>query len=75
MMLLQVEGLAKAFNGFQVVRDFGLNLSEGARHAIIGPNGAGKTTVFNLITGWVRSDAGFVKVDGRDVTTLPPHLR
>jgi branched-chain amino acid transport system ATP-binding protein len=75
MTLLQAEGLAKSFNGFEVIRDFGLNLSEGARRAIIGPNGAGKTTVFNLITGWVRPDAGFVKIDGEDVTALAPYQR
>jgi branched-chain amino acid transport system ATP-binding protein len=47
----------------------------GERQAIIGPNGAGKTTLFNLISGDVRTDAGRVEFDGRDVTREPPHRR
>ncbi|MGH8875243.1 MAG: ABC transporter ATP-binding protein, partial [Acidimicrobiia bacterium] len=40
---------------------------------VIGPNGAGKTTLFNLITGYLRPDAGRVLFDGADVTGHPTH--
>jgi branched-chain amino acid transport system ATP-binding protein len=50
-----------------------LSIAQGQTAAVIGPNGAGKTTLFNLITGHVRSDAGAVVLEGRDVTGLAPH--
>jgi lipopolysaccharide export system ATP-binding protein len=40
-----------------------------------GPNGAGKTTTFNLVVGLLRPRAGRVLLDGRDITSLPMHLR
>ncbi len=41
--------------------------------AVIGPNGAGKTTLFNLITGFLPPDRGYILFDGRDLTGRPPH--
>jgi ABC-type branched-subunit amino acid transport system ATPase component len=41
--------------------------------AIIGPNGAGKTTLFNVISGFIRADAGRCFVRGQETTDLSPH--
>lgn len=41
--------------------------------AIVGPNGAGKTTLINVLTGFVRSDAGSYFLEGEDITGLAPH--
>ena len=35
---------------------------------LIGPNGSGKTTLFNIITGYLRADAGTIRFAGREVT-------
>jgi branched-chain amino acid transport system ATP-binding protein len=43
--------------------------------ALIGPNGAGKTTCFNLLTGFLRPDAGRILFRGEDITPLSPHRR
>ena len=37
---------------------------------LIGPNGAGKTTAFNLLSGFLRPDAGEIRFDGRSVVGL-----
>lgn len=71
-MLLQVEHLKKAFGGLQATNDVSFTLEPGELSAIIGPNGAGKSTLFNLITGYIRPDAGRVLFDGRDVTGASP---
>jgi branched-chain amino acid transport system ATP-binding protein len=72
MNALELVGLAKSFGALVVINDLHLAVQSGARHAIIGPNGAGKTTLFNLITGWLRPDAGRILVDGADITQLSP---
>ena len=41
--------------------------------AIIGPNGAGKTTLFNVLTGFLRPDAGRCYWGNRDITRVAPH--
>ena len=72
-MLLEVAGLTKRFGGVGAVQSVDLAVEQGQALGIIGPNGAGKTTLINLISGHFRPDAGRVRLDGEDVTGLPPH--
>ncbi len=71
--MLAVHDVRKAFDGFLAVAGVSLQVARGETAAIIGPNGAGKTTLFNLITGHLKPDAGRVRLEGRDITGLPPH--
>jgi len=48
-------------------------VSRGERHAIIGPNGAGKSTLFNLISGRFAPTTGSIRLNGENVTGLPPY--
>ncbi|MBU0516970.1 MAG: ABC transporter ATP-binding protein [Proteobacteria bacterium] len=41
--------------------------------AVIGPNGSGKTTLFNVITGFLRPNAGRITFGDRDITGRAPH--
>jgi branched-chain amino acid transport system ATP-binding protein len=70
--VLEVAGLAKSFDGVEVVRgvDFGVAASE--LLAMIGPNGAGKTTCFNMLNGQLAPDAGSVRLRGADIVGLKP---
>ncbi|KAB2901456.1 MAG: LPS export ABC transporter ATP-binding protein [Xanthomonadales bacterium] len=73
--MLSANGLRKSFRARAVVRDFSFRLEEGEIVGLLGPNGAGKTTSFYMIVGLVGADAGAVRIDERDVTTLPMHAR
>ncbi len=66
--LLLVSSLTKHFGGIKAVDDISFSVKRGEVTGIIGPNGAGKTTLFNLITGFVRPDAGKITFKGRDIT-------
>ena len=74
--LLEVEGLTKAFGGLKAPwAAFRSRSRPGEVLGLIGPNGSGKTTLLNLIAGTIRADAGIVRLDGKDVTRLPNHMR
>lgn len=72
-MILEIQGLSKAFGGLQALVDFDLEVSLGELVGIIGPNGAGKTTIFNLITGFIKPDNGKVIFQGHDITRMKPY--
>ena len=71
--LLEIQGLNKRFAGLVAVNDVSFSLAAGEIAGILGPNGAGKTTLFNLLTGFLASDSGSVRFDGRDLAGEPPH--
>jgi len=71
---IELVDLHKNFGATQIIRGVSLAVPAGERHAIIGPNGAGKSTLFNLISGRLTPTSGTVRLNGEDVTGLPPHL-
>ena len=71
-MTLEVEGLRKSFGGVQAVKGVSLRVAAGELLALIGPNGAGKSTCFNMLNGQLRPDGGTVRLNGQDITGLPP---
>jgi branched-chain amino acid transport system ATP-binding protein len=71
--LLKVTNLRKRFGGVLAVLDVSLELKRGEFLGIIGPNGSGKTTLVNLITGFVRPDAGDVIYAGKKITGKMPY--
>jgi len=72
-VLLQVKNVTRSFGGVKAIDNVSLDLHKGEIIGIIGPNGSGKTTLVNLITGFVRKDAGKIFFKGRDISNLPPH--
>lgn len=66
--LLEVEGLSKKFGAHQAVDRVAFALPAGAIGGLIGPNGAGKTTLFHCVSGFMRADAGSVRLDGVSIT-------
>ncbi len=75
MSRLEITGLVKRFGGLLATDHLSLTLEPGEIHAVIGPNGAGKTTLIHQLGGEVRSDAGRVVFDGRDLSAEPPYKR
>jgi len=68
--MLKINNLKKSFGGIVATDNVNLELKKQTINAIIGPNGAGKTTLFNLITGKLKTDAGSVFIEDREITNL-----
>ena len=74
MDILTVKGLTKSFGGLVAVKNLSFSVVKGEILGLIGPNGAGKTTVLNLVTGFLKPDAGSIIFKGEDVAGFPPHV-
>ncbi|MCW5238647.1 ABC transporter ATP-binding protein [Verminephrobacter eiseniae] len=69
--LLQVSGLAKAFDANRVLHDLQFAIAPGEIVGLLGPNGSGKSTLLNIVSGFERPDAGDIRLDGRSIAALP----
>ena len=72
---LRAVGVSRSFEGVTALQDVSLELGRHEVVGLIGPNGAGKTTLVNLLTGFDFPTAGTVELEGRDITSWPPHRR
>ncbi len=72
MPYLDVAGVSKRFGGLQALNDCSFTVTDQQITCLVGPNGAGKTSVFNVITGFIKPDAGAVHFQGQRLTGLAP---
>jgi branched-chain amino acid transport system ATP-binding protein len=73
--LLAVERLAAGYGEALVLREVSLVLEEGRSLALLGRNGMGKTTLLNTLVGVTRRFGGSIRLAGREIAQLAPHLR
>jgi iron complex transport system ATP-binding protein len=65
-------GRRAASGGTPLVLDgVSASIGRGALVGILGPNGSGKTTLLRLIAGALRPASGDVRLDGRDIASIP----
>jgi branched-chain amino acid transport system ATP-binding protein len=72
--VLETKSLQKSFGAVNAARNINVAVGRGECLGLIGNNGAGKTTFVNIVTGYLRPDAGRVILDGADITALAPRL-
>lgn len=58
--LLALREVGHAFGGLSVLRSVTFDVEKGGIVGLIGPNGSGKTTLFNIVSGYIRPQAGAV---------------
>lgn len=71
-MLLDVKNLAVSYGAIRAVHDVSLSVDQGEIVSLIGANGAGKSSLLRCISGLVKSRAGNVYFNGKDVSSLSP---
>ncbi|EWY38580.1 ABC transporter ATP-binding protein [Skermanella stibiiresistens SB22] len=72
---IEIAGLRKNYGSLSVLDDISVSIKAGEFLTLLGPSGSGKTTLLMTIAGFVRPNAGSIKVDGREIVTLAPHKR
>jgi multiple sugar transport system ATP-binding protein len=71
-----LERVTKAFpGGVKAVDDVSLEIEPGEFLVLVGPSGCGKSTLLRMIAGLEEATGGTIRIDGADVTDLPPRAR
>src|SRR5947209_2830392 len=75
-MAVRFEQINKSYDGRTlVVRDLDLDVRRGEFLTLLGPSGSGKTTCLLMLAGFETPTSGEILIDGKPVTSLPPHRR
>lgn len=69
-MLLQIEGLTKAYGQVAVLQGVSLGLAHGQSLALTGESGSGKSTLLHLVGALDAPDNGSIQLDGVEITGL-----
>ncbi|RWC84029.1 MAG: ABC transporter ATP-binding protein [Mesorhizobium sp.] len=72
---ISMRRIEKRFGSVPVLRDLNLDVEAGEFLTLLGPSGSGKTTLLMILAGFVRANAGSIKVGGDEIITTPPHRR
>jgi spermidine/putrescine transport system ATP-binding protein len=72
---IECKGLAVSLDGKQIFKDVNFEVQEGQCLALLGPSGCGKTTLLRVVAGFVRPDAGIIKLFGNAMGNEPPERR
>jgi urea transport system ATP-binding protein len=73
--ILKVSGLRAGYGSTPILQGVDLDIKRGEIVSLIGRNGVGKTTILRCLMGQLRTTAGTVEFEGRDITRLAPDAR
>ena len=74
--IIEIDNVSRTVGGKVVAVDnVQLDVAEGEFVTLLGPSGCGKTTLLRMLAGFEMPDQGAVRLDGKDVTFLPPYRR
>ena len=73
--MIEIQNLTKSYGQIKAVDDISFTVEKGEVLGFLGPNGAGKSTTMNIITGFIPSTEGTVKVCGYDIMENPAEVK
>ena len=72
---LSIESLTVGYGATRVLDRVSLDIARGEMVALLGSSGCGKTTLLRSIAGFVTPQSGAIRIEGRDLLSLPPERR
>ena len=72
--MIALDAVSKHYGAFRAVDDLTLDIARGELFVLLGESGSGKTTILKMINRLIEPSAGTIRVDGENVTSLPPHV-
>ena len=69
--MIEVQNLVKSYGDKLAVNNISFSVKEGEIIGFLGPNGAGKSTTMNMLTGYISSTSGSIKINGVDIMEEP----
>lgn len=73
--MIEIQNLTKSYGQIKAVDNISFTVEKGEVLGFLGPNGAGKSTTMNIITGFIPSTEGTVKVCGYDIMESPAEVK
>ena len=73
--MIEIQNLTKQYGQIKAVNNLNFTVEKGEILGFLGPNGAGKTTTMNIITGYIPSTEGTVRVCGYDILESPKEVK
>lgn len=70
--MLKIKNVHKSFNDRKILNGLNLELKADNIYSFMGANGAGKTTLFNILTGFLSTDAGTTYFKNKNITNCSP---
>jgi len=68
--MIVFDRVSLAFDGRPVLEDVSFELERGKTLCIMGRSGVGKSVTLRLLMGFLKPDAGSIRVDGQEISTL-----
>jgi len=73
--MIEIQNLTKRYGQITAVNNLNFTVEKGEILGFLGPNGAGKSTTMKIITGYISSTEGSVKVGGYDIMENPREVK
>jgi putrescine transport system ATP-binding protein len=73
--ILEISNVSKSFDLTPVLGNVCLEVPRGSIVALLGASGSGKTTLLQIIAGLHDPDGGTLRIEGKDMRTVPPFAR
>jgi ABC-type Fe3+/spermidine/putrescine transport system ATPase subunit len=74
-VILSLRNIQKSYGTARPADDFSIDIVRGEFFSMLGPSGSGKSTILRMIAGLEHPDSGEIRINGVDVTAVPPWER